>query len=100
MKAYAYQAALICEGCGKLMQAKLMPTMADISQFEDSNSFPQGPYENGGGEADCPQHCDHCRIFLENPLTPDGETYVREAVASGEGVNIEEWREFYSYLFE
>src|SRR3954469_15157799 len=42
----------------------------------DSDKFPKGPYENGGGEADTPQHCDQCMAFLENPLTEDGCAYV------------------------
>jgi hypothetical protein len=46
----------------------------------DSDFFPKGPYCNGGGEADNPQHCDHCCTFLENPLTADGYKYVRECV--------------------
>jgi len=28
-----------------------------------------GPYPDGGGEADAPQHCGGCGVFLENPLT-------------------------------
>ncbi len=46
--------------------------------FDDSEQWPQGPYPDGGGEADCPQHCDCCGAFLENPLTDDGDSYVRE----------------------
>ena len=38
----------------------------------DSDDLPKGPYSNGGGEADTPQHCDGCGAFLENPLTGDG----------------------------
>ena len=36
---------------------------------------------NGGGESDTPQHCDDCDVFLENPLTDDGNEYVRELYA-------------------
>jgi hypothetical protein len=46
--------------------------------WTDSDSYPQGPYSNGGGEADCPRHCDVCGIFLENPLTGEGIRYVSE----------------------
>jgi hypothetical protein len=95
MKAYVFQAALLCEDCAH----SAMLQQAAWCDNEDSNYYPQGPHGKGGGEADSPQHCDHCQTFLENPLTSDGEAYVREAVASGNGVNIEEWREYYSYLF-
>lgn len=74
MKAFIYQAALLCELCAKETSAKLPPSA-------DSDTYPQGPYGNGGGEADTPQHCDHCRVFLENPLTMDGGDYVREQAA-------------------
>ncbi len=40
----------------------------------------EGPYPDGGGEADCPQHCAACGIPLENPLTSDGVTYVLDAI--------------------
>ncbi|KKL11925.1 hypothetical protein LCGC14_2540860, partial [marine sediment metagenome] len=50
------------------------------------------PYLDGGGEADTPQHCDHCSVFLENPLTGDGYAYVIEALLSyraGDGGNFD-----------
>lgn len=64
-----------------------------------------GPWMNGGGEADCPQYCDRCGVFLDNPLTPYGEEYVREKVAEydetgkGDASVIEEWRSAYNYLW-
>lgn len=64
--------------------------------------MPQGPYSDGGGEADSPQHCDTCRMFLENPLTIECEHYVKDAIvtfdrdASGDAGTINEWREFYA----
>lgn len=54
----------------------------------DSDDFPKGPYPEGGGEADTPQHCDSCHEFLENPLTSDGMAYVRENQRG-------EWDSFY-----
>jgi len=45
-------------------------------RYWDSNEYPKGPYEYGGGEADYPQHCDGCGLFLENSLTEDGVYYV------------------------
>jgi len=75
MKAYVFQAALLCEDCANTA----MLQHSAFADNEDSDKYPQGPYSDGGGEADCPQHCDHCHIFLENPLTPDGVAYIREA---------------------
>lgn len=74
MKAFIYQAALLCEACAKKTSDKLTPSA-------DSDQYPQGPYSYGGGEADTPQHCDQCGVFLENQLTDDGVEYVREKAA-------------------
>jgi hypothetical protein len=83
MNAYMYQTALLCEDCGTKVQrwARLQagPDWKNVLPV-NSYIYPQGPYPNGGGEADCPQHCDHCGLFLENPLTADGYEYVRKAV--------------------
>src|SRR5215467_8720050 len=38
----------------------------------------EGPYPDDGREADTPQHCDTCGVFLENPLTTEGYRYVNE----------------------
>lgn len=80
MKAYIFRAELICHDCAAdYMRHNVKPDhvdMADESTF-DSDEWPKGPYANGGGEADTPQHCGHCGTFLENPLTSDGASYVR-----------------------
>lgn len=47
---------------------------------DDSGSYPQGPYSDGGGESDTPTHCDACGAFLQNGLTGDGYEYVAEAI--------------------
>ena len=52
-------------------------------------------FPNGGGEADAPQHCDSCGVFLENPLTDEGVQYVLEAIEEGSGSCIAEWAAFY-----
>ena len=99
MKAYVYQAALYCEDCGQRI-AEGLP------YDEDSNNFPSGPWPEGGGEADCPQHCGTCGVFLDNPLTPDGETYVRDAfrefVETGRGSPdvLREWRDAYGWAWD
>jgi len=37
----------------------------------DRDNLPKGPCPDDGGEADTPQHCDTCGVFLGNPLTAD-----------------------------
>lgn len=66
---------------------KLAVDSSDESSY-DSDEFPKGPYLDGGGESDTPQHCGACHEFLENPLTDDGLEYVREN-------QRDEWDSFY-----
>lgn len=80
MNVYMFQAALYCEACGAdICKRVTKPFDFDPNNEStwDSDDYPKGPYPNGGGEADYPQHCDACGTFLENPLTDDGDTYVR-----------------------
>lgn len=112
MDAYVFQAALWCEDCTGGIKAerqsaayrgtRFLPSNPEDESSYDSDDYPKGPYPDGGGEADSPQHCDGCGTFLRNPLTGDGETYVREALAAGDGNPdvLAEWREFYDYLTE
>lgn len=93
MDAYVYQAALICDECAKVVMRERMDD-------PDSHNYPQGPYGDGGGESDVPQHCDHCGVFLENPLTTAGEEYVREHVSEGGSDVLDTWRSHYDYLFD
>jgi hypothetical protein len=88
MNAYVYQSALLCEECtlivckDKTVPGKpvLLPVDLDTNTY-DSDTYPKGPYPNGGGEVDRPQHCDHCGVFLENPLTADGYEYVKQSMS-------------------
>ena len=85
MRTYIYQAALYCETCGKkicdsLRDEKKAPEDELDESSYDSDDFPKGPYADGGGEADTPQHCDACHAFLMNDLTSEGMKYVEEAV--------------------
>lgn len=106
MNAYIYRAALYCEDCAPRRSgehpALPAPVRPHWGPCGDSDCCPQGPYPNGGGESDYPQHCDACRTFLENPLTDDGRAYVEEAIElfdhdeSGDAAVINEWREFYA----
>jgi len=52
MKAYVYRAALLCEDCANTVKLE----RSAFASSEDSNEYPQGPYGDGGGEADSPQH--------------------------------------------
>ena len=112
MDAYIYNAALWCDDCirivkKKLKKAGLKPEDPDDEHSYDSDDYPKGPYADGGGEADTPQHCDGCGLFLENPLTSYGNEYVIEAVKEdhekikkGGKPNpvSEEWEDYYDYL--
>jgi hypothetical protein len=108
MDVYVFQAALICDTCGTLYkQGTDKPAHVDESDESsyDSDDWPKGPYSDGGGEADGPCHCDHCGVFLDNPLTPDGETYVRDAfreyVETGRGRLdvLAEWKAAYDWVW-
>ena len=50
MHAYVYQAALYCEDCTEKL--KEFRSIAAQSASEFSDDYPQGPYANGGGEAE------------------------------------------------
>jgi hypothetical protein len=124
MDVYLYNAALWCGPCIiKTLVAgrKAAPGAIDMPPAEaleqivsangfinesdyDSHDLPKGPYADGGGEADTPQHCDGCGQFLENPLTGDGLIYVEDAIRdslrtktlSGATNNaVVDWAKFY-----
>jgi len=113
MNVYIYQADLICEDCGKQISKELTKALKAPEDPEDecsydSDDFPKGPYPNGGGEADIPNHCGMHRncvnvtefdlikagCFLENPLTEDGYKYVEKISSIGELGKL--WKEFYN----
>lgn len=91
-EAYAYQAALLCEDCGRSLAEKLRAEGGQDSG--DSGDFPQGPFPDGGGEADSCHFCDRGRDCLSavevaghkvgqplgNPLTSDGVEALVESV--------------------
>lgn len=115
MNAYIYQADIFCEACGEaireeIIQEKLAPPDPSDEASYDSDEFPKGPFPDGGGEADSPQHCgagEECLdaielsdghkvgAWLENALTTDGIEYVKEAIQGG-GEVAELWADFYS----
>ena len=70
---------------------------------ECCEAHPYTSHSNGGGEADAPQHCDSCGVFLENPLTwYDGYQYVSAAIEAyeydGYGTSVVEWADFYGLM--
>lgn len=79
--AYIYQAELLCACCAENVTRDLVRD--GQVNTGDSDDFPQGPFPDGGGEADCPQHCGVCEAFLENPLTPDGYDYLERSLRDG-----------------
>ncbi len=97
MDAYIYNADIYCEECASDIRLDLpVPTYPEPW---DTNDYPSGPYADGGGEADYPQHCGSCELFLENPLTKDGQDYVLRHVKDRLQLTIvQEWLAFYDYL--
>ena len=110
MLVYIYAAEIYCEQCGEAIRERLTregfaPADPGDERSYDSDEFPKGPYPDGGGEADCPQHCGagpECQnaiggkigAWLENELTTDGVEYVREAIREG-GEVADMWADFY-----
>lgn len=90
--AYAFQAALLCEDCGRA--AVKQCALEQRPDDGDSSTFPQGPYPDGGGESDSTGFCDNGKECvnavqvkrhkvgcpLGNPLTRDGAESLRESV--------------------
>jgi hypothetical protein len=99
MQAYIYCAALYCQKCGEKICATMhKPAHVNVNDESsyDSDDFPKGPYPNGGGESDSPEHCDSCHCFLENPLTPDGVNYTRQLISENpRNKTARIWRDFY-----
>jgi len=92
---YMYQAELYCGSCGlKRCEGKV--------NTGDSDDYPQAV--DVTSEADSPQYCNGCGIFLKNGLTDDGLAYVQDIannyIAGGEGKDIngtvEQWIAFYN----
>jgi len=121
MQVYFYAADIFCKDCGEKIREDITeegfapPDVDDESSY-DSGEFPKGPYPDGGGESDSPQHCgsgsdcpnaiefavDSCGFgdgikvgcWLENELTGEGVEYVKEAIREG-GEVAELWAEYY-----
>ncbi len=116
MDAYVYQAVLWCADCTDEIKKDLAKAagksvdemddeMGDETTY-DSDDYPKGPYDDGGGESDSPQHCDGCHKFLENPLTQEGMAYAQDAFIEALNADkdpdttpsIAEWGPFYDLV--
>ena len=120
MDAYIYRAGLWCGACvikALVAARKAAPGAIAMSPAEalqqivsangftsesdyDSDDLPKGPYAQGGGEADTPQHCEGCGQFLGNPLTSDGvlwvEDVIRGCLTTRKAAAVtNEWADFY-----
>lgn len=115
MDAYIYAADIYCEDCGRAIRKDIRragnaPAHPSDESSYDSDEYPKGPYSDGGGEADSPQHCgsgaecinaleleDGTKVgcFLENPLTSDGYEYVREQHRESPSEVTELWVDHY-----
>lgn len=111
MDVYMYQAALLCEDCGRktrleLKKAGKAPADPRDETSYDSDDYPKGPYADGGGESDSPGSCDQCGVFLENDLTEEGIEYVKDLIAQhfsggrGDKKVLKEWADFYDIDFK
>jgi hypothetical protein len=113
---YMYNADLWCSECGRAIKKRIRAeghapkTPSDESSF-DSDEYPKGPFSDGGGEADSPQHCgagedclepyvlkDGSKVgkFLGNDLTAEGEEYVKGLHATNPTEITEFWMQVYN----
>jgi len=74
---YAYQADLWCGDCADKIKADLRAEGREDTG--DTDDWPQ--WGSDEEPSDTPWHCAGCGVFLENPLTEDGERYVGEHLA-------------------
>jgi hypothetical protein len=115
---YIYNADQYCEDCGQAIKDRLKaeghaPANPDDEHTYDSGEYPKGPYVPN--ESDGVDHCgsgDDCvnaielsdgrkiGAWLENELTADGVSYVRQAIRealnSGQPNEVVDlWAEWY-----
>ena len=117
MNTYIYAADIFCEDCGEAIRKRITqegnaPANPDDEYSYDSDEFPKGPYPNGGGESDSPEHCgslgycinaielsDGTKVgaWLENDLTIEGAHYVEEAIEDDPDNEVcQLWAEWYA----
>ncbi len=114
MNAFIFCADIYCEKCGESFRELIThngnaPADPENEYSYDSEYFPKGPFADGGGEADTPQHCGNGGLcldptviggekygkFLENDLTHHGVENVREMHREGPTAVTEFWMDFY-----
>lgn len=121
MDTYIYAADCYCEDCAKSIKKHLrrigrVPKNPNDETTFDSDCWPKGPYEKGGGASDTPQHCgsgETCvnamevgdgykvGVWLENPLTQAGEDYVLEQIEEHtDGLVSDFWAKVYAEEIE
>lgn len=102
---YLYNGELYCEDCARNIMNEL-PQPEDDLHLWDSNAYPY-PWGNEFEpyQSDTPEHCAHCRVFLETDLTPEGREYVKERIHEfitggyGNEEVLREWAGFYGIPF-
>ena len=96
MKIYMFDGDVYCKPCGEAIAATLPDPDAWEREHPDSNSYPVA-YDSSEGEADSPEHCGKCGLFLERNLTEDGVRYVQDYVDTlcGDTDITLLWGEFY-----
>ena len=98
-----YRGDIYCPDCASEIEVE---PSARKYEPEDSDHVPQ-PVFADQDEADSPQHCADCKVFLENSLTQDGRAYVIERIRDhiadpedGDRDILLEWAEFYDISAE
>ncbi len=123
---YTFQGNLLCVKCGADLEKEMRKECEEkgVQWNEDSEAFPQFWPHLNGTESDSPQHCGngpHCLdavnvgkvkgredgpdlmvgCFLENDLTRDGVTYVKEKMLEEMNEVTQLWADYYGYqIFE
>lgn len=71
---FVFKAALWCESDGRAIRKEIERSgkSPEDQKHADSDDWPAGPYPDGGGEADSPQHCDAGETCLEAIKLPYG----------------------------
>lgn len=113
MHASIYCADVYCADCTSeiLAQCRTDGSAAELesrgADLEDEHTYDSDEYpkyyDPETEESDSPQHCGDCGVFLQNPLTSDGDDYVRAAVVEAAEREVltgpvAEWREYYDYI--
>ena len=91
---YVYNAAMWCGDCAM----KVINDLRENGILNDG-TLDTWPQQCGDStEADYPQHCDSCHVFLRNDLTGDGYDYVFESWLDKSGEVVQEWLDYYTEL--